>query len=239
MKRLVLLISAISFLTLTAHAEGPAAPFKGEAEAGAIVVSGASDSSSYAAKANTEYTQEKNVYTAFGHYIKANANGADSARNWDAGLRYDYQISELWSAFIGHKAESDIFAGYIQRDSTDLGMKYNILKSDSLSWFAELGYRYSKTQPVLGSNSYDSFGRLYTEVNKSFDKTLSFKYWAEYLPNFTDSKAFQFNNEASLNVMMNSIFSLRLAYLLQYQNQPPAGGKYSTTTTTMNLVAKF
>lgn len=239
MKFSALLVSASLLLTFSAHA-AETSPLKGEAEAGAIVTTGSSDSKSYAAKLKTEYTQDKNIYTAFGHYIKAEANSTESARNWDIGIRYDRELSELWSVFIGQKTESDIFAGYLQRDSTDIGAKYSIIKKDDLNWFAELGYRYSKTQPNgPGPVTFDSFGRLYSEVNKSWDKTLSFKYWAEYLPNFTDSNRYQVNTEASLNVMLNSIFSLRLGYLLQYQNQPPDGGKYSTTTTTMNLVAKF
>ncbi len=241
MKYSALLISAVFLLTFSAHAaDAPPPPLKGEAEAGAIVTSGSSDSESYAAKLKTSYTQDKNVYTLFGHYIKAEANSVESARNWDIGVRYDRELSNLWSVFIGQKTESDIFAGYLQRDSTDIGAKYNIIKTDDLNWFAELGYRYSKTQPADNSGvTYDSFGRAYTEVNKSWDKTLSFKYWAEYLPNFTNADGYLFNTEASINIMLNSVFSLRYAYLLQYQNQPPDSGKHSTTTSTMNLVAKF
>ncbi|MNL47375.1 hypothetical protein D3C87_1701620 [compost metagenome] len=108
-----------------------------------------------------------------------------------------------------------------------------------MNWFAEAGYRYSKTQPVVGTVSHDNYGRAYMEFNQSVDKTLSYKLWAEYLPNFTESDAYLANTEASVNVMINSIFSLKLAYLLQYQNVPPSGGKTTTTTSTMNLVAKF
>jgi putative salt-induced outer membrane protein len=63
MKRSLFL--GIAILTLST-ASFAAEAFKGEAEAGAILVSGNSDSESYAAKANTSYTQEKNIYSAFG-----------------------------------------------------------------------------------------------------------------------------------------------------------------------------
>ncbi|UXR65592.1 DUF481 domain-containing protein [Bdellovibrio bacteriovorus] len=232
-------LSASVFALLCSFSAVAAEPFTGEAEAGAVVVSGNSDSQSYAAKGKAVYTHEKNVYTAFGRYLKTDSNGVESARNWEAGARYERELTDYLGVFAGQKAESDVFNGYVQRDSTDLGLKYSLIKSDEMNWFFEVGYRYQKTLSTAGTVANDNMGRVYTEFNKALDKTLSFKYWAEYLPNFTEPDAYLFNTEASLNVMLNSIFSLKLAYLLQYQNEVPASGKYTTTTTTMNLVAKF
>ncbi|MBO9666573.1 MAG: DUF481 domain-containing protein [Bdellovibrio sp.] len=239
-KSLILFLTALSIsFSAKAQEAAPPPPFKGTAEAGAILVTGNSDSENYAAKAGVSYTQGKHVYSAFGHYIKTEANNVESARNWDIGVRYDHAWTDYLGFYVGQKTESDIFAGYLQRDSTDVGLKYFLTKTDTFTWTLEAGYRYSKTQQVLTGTTYDQLMRIYSEVNKSFDKTFSFKYWAEYLPNMTDPDAYMFNTEASINVMLNSIFSLKLAYLLQYQNQPPDGGKYDTTTSTLNLVAKF
>lgn len=232
-------IAASVFTLLCSFSALAAEPFAGEAEAGAVIVSGNSDSESYAAKAKTTYTQDKNVYSAFGRYLKTDSNGVESARNWEIGARYERELTDYLGVFAGQKAESDVFNGYIQRDSSDLGLKYSVIKSDEMNWFFEVGYRYQKTLPTTGGTTHDNMGRLFTEFNKALDKTLSFKYWAEYLPNFTTTDAYLFNTEASLNVMLNSVFSLKLAYLLQYQNSIPADGKYTTTTSTMNLVAKF
>lgn len=237
MKKLVSLLGLLT-LIISTHAFA-AEPLVSEAEAGLITVSGANESESYNAKAKAVYSQEANVYTAAGRYLRTNSNGVESARNWEAGLRYERELSEHFGVFVGQKAESDVFNGYIQRDSTDAGLKYTLLKEETLTWFAEAGYRYQKIQPTAGDMSHNNMGRLYTEVNKSLDKTLSFKYWAEYLPNFTLTDAYLANTEASLNVMINAMFSLKLAYLLQYQNLPVVVGKYTTSTTTVNLVAKF
>jgi putative salt-induced outer membrane protein len=215
------------------------APWKGEAEAGAIVISGNSNSESYAIKGKTSYTQERNIYSAFGHYIEARADGTESAHNWDLGVRYDRELFERFTVYVGQKGEGDPFAGYIQRDSTDVGVHYDFVKHDTTFWAGEVGLRYSKTIPTVGTYQYGTFGRLYTEFGQAFDKTLSYKLWAEYLPNLSDSAGWMSNGEASLSIMLNQIFSLRLGYLVQYQNEPPGNGKYTTTTTTINLVAKF
>lgn len=232
-----LLSFLLSVLSISAFA---AEPLAGEAEAGAIVVSGNSESENYNGKAKLVYTQEKNIYTAFGRYLQATANGVESSLQWEAGARYERELTDYISGYLGYKGESDIYNGYVQRDSADIGGKYYFIKSDMQNWIAELGYRYSKTNPTAGGDvSNDSFGRLFTEYNQSLDKTLSFKLWAEFLPNITDHDAYLANTEASLSVMLNSVFSMKFAYLLQYQNVPPTDGKYTTSTTTMNLVAKF
>lgn len=215
--------------------------FKGEAEAGAIIVSGNNDSESYNTKAAMTYTQDSNVYTANGRYLKASALGVESARNWEAGVRYERELPNKFGVFVGQKAESDVFNGYIQRDSTDAGFKYSIIKTDDLNLITEAGYRYqvtNTTDATTGTN-HDNLGRVYAEINQKVNEGLSFKYWAEYLPNFTDSDAYLANTEASLNVMINQVFSLKLAYLVQYQNVIVNATTYSTSTSTVNLVAKF
>lgn len=240
MKLNVFLSGTIALLlTSQVFAQAPQEGFNGEAEAGAVIISGGTDSESYAGKAKTTYKHEKNLYTAQGRYLRTISNGDESARNWEAGLRYDHELTEYIGIFVGHKAESDVYNGYIQRDSSDLGMKQYLIRSDVQSWTVEAGYRYTLTHPTVGDDSRDSFGRLYTEYSQVINPTLSFKYWAEYLPNFTENDAWLGNTEASLNVMLSSVFSLKLAYLLQYQNLPAAGAEYTTTTSTMNLVAKF
>ena len=74
-------------------------------------------------------------------------------------------------------------------------------------------------------------------------KELRFKYWLEYLPNFSDSEAYLANTEASLNVMLSQMFSLKISYLMKYQNVAPVlngveGEKIDTSYTT-SLVANF
>jgi putative salt-induced outer membrane protein len=242
----ILILPVITAMSLVANAQvtapapiNPPPPFAGEAEAGAIMVTGNAKSENYAAKAKASYQHEKNIYTLNGQYIRTEANDVESTRNWNAGVRYDRELTDYFGLFASQKMESDVYAGYIQRDSTDLGVKYWITKGDSFNWSSEAGYRYSKTQNVGTGSTYDQLVRLYTEINAAIDKEFSLKYWVEYLPNTTNPDAYQVNTEASINVMLNSTFSLKVAYLLQYQNEPAPPGEYNTTTTTLNLVAKF
>ena len=223
----------------------------GEAEAGLVVVSGNSKSESTSAKAKTTYALGLDSYTAGASYLrtKSQLTGATSqtetARAWDAGLRYERSISDRISAFLGQKAESTEYAGYVQRDSTDLGLKYFFTKDETKTGFAELGARSTKTNtpnvlPATTNDvSYTSYTRIYGEWSHQVEKTWSYKLWVEYLPNNKDSDAYQLNHEASLSVMMSQMFSLKSAYLTKYQNKVATGIERTDAILTTSLVAKF
>lgn len=237
----LILFAALSALTLNARAQdaAPASPWSHESEASIIQVDGTSQSESYAAKQKTTYKDAPNVYSISGRYLQSKANGVESARAWDSFFRYERELSELWSVFAQYGAESDIYSGYVQRDSADLGGKYYVIKTDPEKLFAELGYRYMHTRTVDHESKYDSLGRLYVEWSKKASDTVSFKFWVEYLPNFTRNRAYLINGEPSVQVMLNSILSLKVAYLVKYQNEPPDAAKHTDRTLTTSLVAKF
>lgn len=246
--RVLLSVFILSNLWLaSAHAEEITNGFKSESEAGAVMISGNSETETYSVKSKNSFVWEKDTYTILGRYLRARASGTESARNWEAGFRYERELSEHFSGYIGHKAESDPFAGYVQRDSSDLGGKYYFIKSDDYNLFVELGYRFQKNLPAAGDVTYDSLGRLYAEYSRTLSETTTFRYWAEYLPNFSRPDAYLANTEASLGVMLYRNFSLKLAYLVQYQNlrpvittvTPPRDGERIDTTYTTSIVAKF
>jgi len=68
------------------------------------------------------------------------------------------------------------------------------------------------------------------------------KLWTEFLPDLTDKKNVQINFESSLGVILSKYFSLKLAFLGKYDNEPvlasPALKKFDYLYTT-SLVAKF
>jgi putative salt-induced outer membrane protein len=223
-----------------AHAQTPPSQWTDESELGAVMVSGNTESESYSAKQTTAFHWGLDSVTAKGHYLETKAGPDVTAKNWDLGVRYDKGLDELWSIFLAHKAEADTFAGYIQRDTSDLGAKYTIRKTDNLNWIAEAGYSYIKTYNTERINKYDPSSRLYTEIEHGMKKDITVKYWVEWLKSFAHSRVYFVNTELSLNVMLSKEFSLKTGYLLKYQNDlVPPTTKYVDTTFTTSLVAKF
>lgn len=232
----------LCLLSIAFNAFGDVKPgWSNESELGLSVISGNTESESYNGKQKLSYVFEnEDALIASGRYIEAKTSGAITAKSWAAELRYEKSLSEHWSVFAAQGAESDRFAGYVQRDNTDLGGKYYFVKSDENNLLAELGYRSTTTNPVAGDRGRSNFGRAYLEYSRKKDKSWEAKIWAEYLPNFTRREAYLANLEPSFSVMLSEIFSLKATYLVKYQNElSPPNTSYTDTTWTTTLVAKF
>ncbi len=239
----IFIIAALAIVFQNAFALDitPTPPWKNESELGVIKTSGNTDSETYTVKQRTTHAFDSNLLTLGGRYLEAKTSDVQTAKSWEAALRYERVLSDLWSIFIQQGAESDPYAGYTQRDNTDVGGKYKIINSETENFFSELGYRYTKTLSSQTADvRYESFGRLYLEYDRKFNTSVSGKFWVEYLPNFTRSEAYLVNYEPSVTVMMTSIVSLKVAYLVKFHNLTvtPAERKEDSTFST-SLVAKF
>ncbi len=240
-RQYALLFSAILLSGTLAMAQDEMKHWTHESEASVVQVGGNVSTKSYSAKQKTTYTFNSNVLTATGRYLQTKTGSTETAKQWDAGLRYDRDLSELWSVYANRNAESDYYAGYVQRDFTGAGGKYVFLKADQRNLFSELGYQYlAERSSVTYKSKYSNLARIYVEYKDQFNSSVSGKLWVEYLPNFTDSKNYFVNYEPSITVMMSQNLSLKLAYLVKYHNlkNSPTEKKEDTTFTTA-LVAKF
>lgn len=239
----VLLLWVLNFISASARADDVTPVdqgYKNESEAGLVINSGNAESQSYTLKQASSYGFDFNKVKLSGHYLNTSSNGTLSADNWDITLRYERYIHDGFSLYLGQNIEADVFAGYFQRYNSDLGAKYAIFKSEDFHWNVEAGYRYSLQNSVDETRQGSSFLRAFTEIAKDWTKTFSAKYWVEALPDLTKSNGFRLNTEASVSSVLTSIFSIKSAYGLRFNNSPVAGVTHKTDTVfTTALVAKF
>ncbi len=231
---LVVLVSLVAGVSASAE-EG----WKNESQAGVVLTSGNTDVTTLSFAQATNYEFNRNILRLFGNYLYQESDDVISGKNWRFGLRYERELSERVSLFAGQNAEGDLFSGIRQRYNTDAGAKYFIRKEDRLNWFVESGYRYTK-ENLLASSQSKHFGRVYTEIEKKANESVSAKYWIEYLPNFTIANDWLLNTELSLSAALSTLFSVKSAVLVRYDNQVNAPGLEKTDRTfTTSLVAKF
>lgn len=234
-------ISALVFSTLSLSFAADPTPdgWKNESQAGVVLTSGNTNTSSLSASELASYQFGSNLVKFTAAYLYQKNAGVVSGRSWSLGLRYEKILSDQLSIFIGQSVEGNRFAGLDQRYNTDIGAKYTFVKNDELTWIGEGGYRYTRENLTLLSRTLH-YARAYTEIEKKWSPTVSTKYWLEYLPNFTDTDNWQLNTELSLSAAISSVFSVKSAYLLKYDNQINAPGLTKTDKTiTTSLVAKF
>lgn len=217
-----------------------AADFTNESEAGIAVASGNTKSKNYNVKQANAYKFDANVFKFDARYLNAYSNNDESARYIFGGLRYERELNEHFSLFVAQGFESDKFAGYYLRHSSDIGAKYNIIKEETFYWLVEAGYRYTNEKLNNGSHNYKNSARTYTELEKKWNPSVSTKYFVEYIPNVKESKDYQINTELSVSAALTSVFSIKSAYLLRYDHLPAATATTKTDTLlTTALVAKF
>jgi len=215
------------------------AQLKNESAAGMVITAGNSQTTSISLGQKDAYQLNQNIVKGFADFLTASSKGTESALTWDLGARYERELNERVSLFAGEKVESNKYQNLLQRYSSDVGGKYFFQNTEHWKWDAEFGYRYSMENYPVGYKDF-SFLRLYNECVRSFSKATSLKWWIEYLPNITESAAYQLNTEISATAAFNEVFSLSTAYLVKYYHQPPAGTEFKTDSTfTTAIVAKF
>ncbi len=231
------LFLALMLLCMSMFAQ---AQLTNESELGIASANGNTKTQTYTFKQLNDYKWEKNVLSFKSRYLNARANGEETARYFMLGLRYEKELSNHLGLFLGETFEKDKFAGIHERLMTDAGGKYRFIDTDMTKFFSELGYRYMHEERLDDTFAFSNYGRIYSEWEHKWNLNFSTKYWAEYLPNISDPKDWQFNTELSLAAVLNSVFSLKSGILLRYDKLPAPGIVYNTDTLfTTALVAKF
>lgn len=246
MKKFILITFALVSVAFSAKAQDAATEpraWSADAEAGIVSSNGNTRSSSYLLKGNSSYKFDMFLTKLNGSYLRNESR--DNATNvttdyekWDIGLRLERVITEKVSAFLGHSLESDKKAGIDLRNNTDIGAKYFIVKHETYYTFAEAGYRYTTEEYVAGGDEDFNYLRAYIESEKKWTPTFSNKLWVEYLPNLDETDDYNVNAEASVNAAIDSMFSIKTAYLVKYDNVPAATHKTDSLFST-SLIAKF
>lgn len=250
MKLVLALLLSIS--TFSVFAED-AKTLSNESSLSIVQTGGNAVSEAYNASTDTSYKPGTRDYRIYGNYTLSYADdpkveGIDkeeNARNWIAGVEVTQDLSKKLGLLVGQNFEGNEFAGYEQRANSDLGLKYQFVKTDKLKSSLEIGYRYTDEKRVaVDEDGKDQFyfqkGNVTYRINQQITETTSYSFYIQYLPNFTEAEDYQINFEPALTVKMSDIFSLKVAYRGQYDNQlNPGVEEYLDHTTTTALVAKF
>lgn len=229
-----LLSLAVLLLSNTAHSQ-----FSNESELTVIMNGGNTEQETWNSKTLNTYIQNKNTYKLGAHYAYGVASGELNTRNWDINVRYERSISKKWSLFLAAQREEDFFASLDYRWNYDAGGVYNFFKTDKHQLHAEVGYRRTLESDLENRKSNGSKLRIYSEYTRQQNESLFFKLWVEALPNISESDDWQVNVEPSLNITMTKSFTLKIAYLHKYDNEPTTDSKNSDYQYTTSLIAKF
>jgi putative salt-induced outer membrane protein len=240
------------FMTLIVLSANTFAQKKFSHESGLTMVetSGNTETKSYNLSTKNTYDVTVRKYLLSGHYAYAtNANESTdddlTVRNWDIKAGMEQSLTKKLFAITSIQYEGNQFANINQRRNINLGLKYEITKTDKIKQSVEVGLRASKEQRITrNDDGEDQFtfskGFLRYEIEHKLSKTVSYEFWTEYIPNFTEPEDYQINYEPSLSVSMSDNLALKVSYKGMYDNERnPGVEERLDTVTSTSLIAKF
>ncbi|MFI8418517.1 YdiY family protein [Serratia sp. NPDC078593] len=208
-------------------------PFEGNIQAGYNAQSGNSESSTLLASTSLTWFNTVSAYSLWGSANNTTSSNVRSSEKYQVGGRTRYNMTDRNYLFGQASWLNDRYAGYDSRSTLTGGYGRQIFNGPVHDLRVELG-------PGVRHDEYRHGGRTtkalaYGAANYTYQLTDNAKLSEGFSALANDDLTL--NSETALNVAINDKFSLRLAYTVTYNSEPPASApKKTDTTTSVTLV---
>ncbi|MDD8061322.1 MULTISPECIES: DUF481 domain-containing protein [Shewanella] len=246
MKKLLLTAAITLAMPFAAHAgsdfvEGDAT-FAGEAELGATLTTGNTDTSSL--KARLALKQElgnwENQYVLEGLYKEDTEEV--TAKRYFLGVQGDYQINDISYLFANTNYEVDPFTGYDFTSTTSAGYGYRFIDTERMSLKAEAGpgYIYQQLDDETAlAEGYDSDDSVVVHAVVDFQTKVgeSSKFQQKFVADWGEK--LDGRSETSLTANIIGALAMKFAVIVRYNSDPLDDKKSTDTETNMTLLYSF
>jgi len=172
-------------------------------------------------------------------FLRNESNGDVTAQSFLYGLRTERTLNPRVSAFGEYGYFTDKFSGVDSRNTIAGGLSFKLLDTPTQSFAADVSLGYMNEQrltgPDISSGTY-GFGGTY---QWKISPTATLDEDAHLIGVFDRSDDWRLGQLLSLTADLTSIFSLKVSYIVRYNNFPAPTFKRTDTTTSIALVAKF
>lgn len=202
--------------------------FEGNAAAGYLAQTGNTTSSSLTASTNMTWYHSQMAYSLWGNASNTSSNDERSSETYQVGGRSRYNINTADYLFGQASWLSDRFNGYDGRSVLVAGYGRQILSGPvhSLRLEAGPGVRYDDYHD--GGHETDALAYAAASYQWQLTDTTKFVQGVSVL----GSDDTTLNSETGLQVAINSRFSLKLAYNVTWNQNPPSSAPDKTDTKT-------
>lgn len=257
MKR-VLTSILVSSMAVNAVAEGDKT-FKTDAELGALLTSGNTESTSIKAKLDVkqELTQWRNSYVLEGLYkedtVDISATETEdqtSAERYALAVQSDYKLNEEHRGlFIFAGYEEDRFSGYDYQGSVAAGYTDRLFKKPNshLNYSVGLGMSFSKTDEVFVDEvlTQESVTDESAIIRVSLNYLYQFSDYAKFTQTLssdiaTESEAnTKTKAESAVTANLNNAFAIKASFSVNHNSEVPENKENTDTQTALTLVYSF
>ena len=214
----------------------PESEWKGEAEVGAVLTSGNTETQNVNAKAKLVNERDKWKHTAKLEIMSSSSDSETTAERYFASGKSDYKLSDKNYLYGLITYENDRFSGYDYRTNESLGYGRHLIKRDNLTLDAEAGAGARQSKLRTGSSENEGVFRLAGALNwkisaaSIFSEDLSF----DIGENQTVSKSV-----TGLKTQIVGSLATKITYTVKNTSDVPPGVKTTDTETAVTLVYSF
>ena len=224
-----------------AEKKGLPPAFTGNAGFGLGITSGNTDTTNLNFTLGLKYDPKtRNVVTFDGYYLYGRADGATNTQKANFGLRDEYSFTERFFAYGSVGYLYDRFKGITYLITPTVGAGYKVVKTKAvtLDLYGGVGVAFEKDAgiPATTSGSF-SAGESFEWQISSFAKLTQ---RASGLWKMDDTSDYFFHFDAGIVSPLSGVFDLKLAYILDYKNEPyPPTLDKTDTSFLVAIAAKF
>jgi putative salt-induced outer membrane protein len=237
----VVATSTIAFASAAAQAAKPdtAKPLKVTAGLAYLDASGNTDVTSLTINERLEWTRPHFVWAQSANAINGTTEGEESANLLAIGLRGDWKPAGRLSVYSLVNYDRNRFADIGRRFEEGAGLGYTLIERPRHKLVTELGAQFVQQRNL--EKVSDSFlaGRAAELYRYTFRENTYFEERVEFLPNLETNEDYRMNGEASLVAPLSRRLSLKLGYVVRFDNLPEPDVKKTDRFLTSGIQVAF
>jgi len=238
---MVLALLALRALPVHAQAAKPdtAKPLKVTAGVAFLDASGNTDITTLSINERLEWKRPHYLWTQSIQGINSAQDGEESANLLAIGLRGDWKPHGRLSVYSLVNFDRNRFADIRRRFEEGLGLGYSLIDRTHHRLTTELGGQFVQQQNLDRVNDHFFAGRAAELYRYTFKEDTYVEERLEYLPNLEKNEDYRMNAEANLVAPLSRHLSLKLGYVVRFDNLPEPGIEKTDRFLTSGLQLSF
>jgi putative salt-induced outer membrane protein YdiY len=186
-----------------------------------------------------EWRRPRFLWTQSLNAINSTDDGEETADLLAIGVRGDWKPKGRFGVYALGSFDRDRFAELRHRFEEGTGLAYGVLDDKHNRLSTEIGVQFVQQQNLEKVDNNFTAGRLAEFYRYSFKEDRYIEERVEYLPNFEQSEDYRVNAEAALIAPFSRHFSLKLGYVVRFDNLPEPDVKKTDRFFTSGLQVTF
>lgn len=167
------------------------------------------------------------------------SDGVRNAERYFTEFRLDHLYTERLYSFANAGWYKDKFKGIDARYYMGSGAGYKFITGPKHFLTGEAGLTYTVEDYTDGTDKNYLGGRLFGLYEYLFNANNKFFQSLELLEDFDDTDDWLLNSETGVISALNGYLSLRMSYVINYDNVPVEGSEHTDTVLGVTLVARY